>query len=63
MTDMELLDILGGVRGKYILKPSKCVKAAKKRPASAMWRQLAAVIALILMLAIFLNTAPGAGGR
>ena len=29
MTDMELLDILGGVKGKY-------AKAAKKRPAFAM---------------------------
>lgn len=42
MTDMELLDILGGVKGKYILEARKCAKAAKKRPASAMcgsWRR------------------------
>lgn len=60
MTDMELLDILGGVRGKYILEAQKMREGRKKAPRFRYVRQLAAVIALILMLAIFLNTAPGA---
>lgn len=60
MTDMELLDILGGVRGKYILEAQQMREGRKKAPRFRYVRQLAAVIALILMLAIFLNTAPGA---
>ena len=60
MTDMELLDILGGVKGKYILEAQKMREGCKKAPRFRYVRQLAAVIALILMLAIFLNTAPGA---
>lgn len=42
MTDMELLDILGGVRGKYILEAQQMREGRKKRPASAMcgsWRR------------------------
>lgn len=30
MTDMELLDILGGVRGKYILEAQKMREGRKK---------------------------------
>jgi hypothetical protein len=60
MTDMELLDILGGVKGKYILEAQKMREGRKKAPRFRYVRQLAAVIALILILAIFLNTAPGA---
>ena len=54
MTDMELLDILGGVKGKYILEAQKMREGRKKAPRFRYVRQLAAVIALILMLAIFL---------
>lgn len=60
MTDLELLDILGGVRGKYILEAQQMREGCKKAPRFRYVRQLAAVIALILILAIFLNTAPGA---
>lgn len=60
MTDMELLHILGGVKGKYILEAQKMREGRKKAPRFRYVRQLAAVIALILILAIFLNTAPGA---
>ena len=52
MTDMELLDILGGVKGKYILEAQKMREGRKKAPRFRYVRQLAAVIALILMLAI-----------
>ena len=46
MTDMELLDILGGVRGKYILEAQKMREGRKKAPRFRYVRQLAAVIAL-----------------
>lgn len=32
MTDMELLDILGGVKGKYILEAQKMREGRKKAP-------------------------------
>ena len=46
MTDMELLDILGGVKGKYILEAQKMREGRKKAPRFRYVRQLAAVIAL-----------------
>lgn len=59
MTNMELLDILGGVQGKYILEAQQ-LRAGSKKPHRLRYiQQLAAVIALILMLTVFLNTAPG----
>lgn len=60
MTNMELLVILGGVQGKYILEAQQ-LRAGSKKPHRLRYiQQLAAVIALILMLTVFLNTAPGA---
>ena len=50
MTDMELLDILGGVKGKYILEAQKMREGRKKAPRFRYVRQLAAVIALLLLL-------------
>ena len=59
MTNMELLNILGGVQGKYILEAQQ-LRAGSKKPHRLRYiQQLAAVIALILMLTVFLNTAPG----
>lgn len=59
MTNMELLDILGDVQGKYILEAQKMRTGSKKTHRFRYMRQLAAVIVLILMLTVFLNTAPG----
>ena len=59
MTNMELLDILGGVQGKYILEAQQLRAGSKKSHRLRYIQQLAAVIALILMLTVFLNTAPG----
>ena len=59
MTNLELLDILGGVKGKYILEAQQLRAGSKKPHCLRYMRQLAAVILLILMLTVFLNTAPG----
>lgn len=59
MTNLELLDILGGVQGKYILEAQQLRAGCKKPHRLRYIQQLAAVIALILMLTVFLNTAPG----
>mgnify|MGYP006999062285 FL=1 len=59
MTNMDLLDILGGVQGKYILEAQQLRAGSKKPQRSRYIRQLAAVITLILILTLFLNTAPG----
>lgn len=59
MTNMDLLDILGGVQGKYILEAQQ-LRAGDRKPHRLRYmRQLAAVITLILILTLFLNTAPG----
>lgn len=59
MTNLQLLDILGSVNGKYILEAQQ-LRAGVKKPKRARYLQpLAAVIALILMLTFFLTTAPG----
>ena len=60
MTNMELLDILGGVQGKYILEAQQLRAGGRKPHRLRYTRQLAAVITLILILTLFLNTAPGA---
>lgn len=60
MTNMELLDILGGVQEKYILEAQQFRTGGRKPHRPRYLRQLAAVIALILILTVFLNTAPGA---
>lgn len=60
MTNMELLDILGGVQGKYILEAQQLRTGGRKPHRLRYMRQLAAVITLILILTLFLNTAPGA---
>ena len=50
MTDMELLDILGGVRGKYILEAQKYRDGtAGAKPLPRLWL-VAAVIGLMLLL-------------
>lgn len=59
MTNIELLDILGSVQGRYILEAQQLRAGSKKPHRLRYMRQLAAVIALILMLTVFLNTAPG----
>ena len=59
MTNMELLDILGGVQGKYILEAQQLRAGGRKPHRLRYMRQLAAVITLILILTLFLNTAPG----
>ena len=59
MTNMELLDILGGVQGKYILEAQQLRTGGRKPHRLRYMRQLAAVITLILILTLFLNTAPG----
>ena len=59
MTNMELLDILSGVQEKYILEAQQLRAGGRKPHRLRYMRQLAAVIALILMLTVFLNTAPG----
>ena len=59
MTNLELLDILGGVQGKYILEAQQLRAGSQKPHCLRYMRQLAAVILLILMLTVFLNTAPG----
>ncbi len=60
MTNMELLDILGGVQGKYILEAQQLRAGGRKPHRLRYMRQLVAVITLILILTLFLNTAPGA---
>ena len=60
MTNMELLDILGGVQEKYILEAQQLRTGGRNPHRLRYLRQLAAVIALILILTVFLNTAPGA---
>lgn len=60
MTNMELLDILSGVQEKYILEAQQLRTGGRKPHRPRCLRQLAAVIALILILTVFLNTAPGA---
>ena len=60
MTNMDLLDILGGVQGKYILEAQQLRAGGRKPHRLRYMRQLAAVITLILILTLFLNTAPGA---
>ena len=60
MTNMDLLDILGGVQGKYILEAQQLRTGGRKPHRLRYMRQLAAVITLILILTLFLNTAPGA---
>ncbi len=60
MTNLELLDILGGVRGKYILQAQELRSGGKKRTRFRYVRQIAAILALILLLAAFAHTAPGA---
>ena len=59
MTNMELLDILGDVQGKYILEAQQLRAGSKKPQRQRYIRQLAAAITLILILTVFLNTAPG----
>lgn len=59
MTNMDLLDILGGVQGKYILEAQQLRAGGRKPHRLRYMRQLAAVITLILILTLFLNTAPG----
>lgn len=54
MTNQELLDILGGVKGEYIFRAQK-LRAGEKRTSSriASWKRtalIAAVISLLLML-------------
>ena len=58
MTDMELLDILGGVKGKYILEAQKMREGRKKAPRFRYVRQLAAVIALILICLLYTSPSP-----
>ena len=60
MTNMDLLDILGGVQGKYRLEAQQLRTGGRKPHRLRYMRQLAAVITLILILTLFLNTAPGA---
>lgn len=60
MTNLELLDILGSVQGKYILQAQEMRAGGKKVRRYHYGRQLAAVIALILILTAFVHTAPGA---
>lgn len=60
MTSLELLEILGGVRGSYIQDAQKMRQGQKKPARRRYMRQLAAVVTLLLMLAAFLTTAPGA---
>lgn len=60
MTNLELLDILGGVQGKYILQAQELRSGSKKAEHSRFVRQIAAILALILLLAAFAHTAPGA---
>ena len=59
MTNMDLLDILGGVQGKYLLEAQQLRAGGRKQHRLRYMRQLAAVITLILILTLFLNTAPG----
>ena len=59
MTNMDLLDILGGVQGKYLLEAQQLRTGGRKPHRLRYMRQLAAVITLILILTLFLNTAPG----
>lgn len=60
MTNLELLDILGGVRGKYILQAQELRSGSKKRTQFRYVRQIAAILALILLMAAFAHTTPGA---
>lgn len=60
MTNLELLEILGGVRGKYIQEAQQLRQGERKPVRRRYLRQLAAAIVLVLMLAAFLTTAPGA---
>ena len=39
MTDMELLDILGGVKGKYILEAQQMREGRKKAPRRALFQR------------------------
>lgn len=63
MKAMELLDAVGSVRDDYILEAEQMrskTKTEKKKPRTALWRNLAAVITLVLILAWFLQTPVGA---
>ncbi len=60
MTNLELMDILGSVQGRYILQAQEMRTGTEKVRRFPYGRQIAAGLALILMLSLFLNTAPGA---
>lgn len=60
MTSLELLDILGGVKGSYILQAQEQRSGRRKRAALPYLRQIAAIAALILILTAFTHTTPGA---
>lgn len=60
MTNLELLEILGGVQEKYILRAQELRTSSKKVRRFRHVRQIAAILALILILTAFVHSAPGA---
>lgn len=60
MTNLELLDILGNVWGEYILQAQELRSGSKRRKQFRFVRQIAAILALILLITAFAHTAPGA---
>lgn len=60
MTNLELLVILGDVQGKYIIEAQALRSGGKKGKRLRYARQIAAVLALVLILTAFVHTAPGA---
>ncbi len=60
MTNLELLDILGNVWGEYILQAQELRSGSKRRKQFRFVRQIAAILALILLMMAFARTAPGA---
>lgn len=62
MKPMELLEAMGSIRDSYILEAEQMrggEKTARKAPRRAWMRNLAAVVALVLILAWFLQTPVG----
>lgn len=60
MTSLDLLNIMGNVKGSYILQAQELRSGKIKRARLPYVRQIAAVLALILILTAFAHTTPGA---
>lgn len=60
MTSLELLSILGNVQRNFILQAQELRSGSRRKKRLRYVRQIAAVLALVLILTVFVHTAPGA---